>query len=86
MHAALIVAPRRFLVLDFIKFIYENKDSHEYEDTNNVRRASADFFIDSKDDDKEFHSVRIIFSVMTSINNDFDSNFCNFCGSLKYEW
>ena len=39
---------------------------------NNVRRASTNFFIDSKDDDKEFHSVRIMFSAMTSVDNDFD--------------
>ena len=36
-------------MLDFMKFICENKDSHEYEEPNNVRRASANFFIDSKD-------------------------------------
>ena len=65
-------------MLDFMKFICENKDSHEYEEPNNVRRACANFFIDSKDDGKEFHSVRIMFSAMTSVNNDFDSIFCNF--------
>ena len=41
-------------MLDFMKFICEIKDSHEYEEPNNVRRASANFFIDSKDDGKEF--------------------------------
>ena len=69
-HAALISELRRFRVLDCIKFMCENKDSHEYEEPNNVNRATANLFIVSNEFGREFHSVRIIFSAWFSTANE----------------
>ena len=59
--AALISALRQFLVHEFIKFIHKNNASHEYKEPNIISRASACFFIVSKDFGTEFHSARIMF-------------------------
>ena len=43
---------------------------HEYEEKNIVKRTTDNFLIDSKGDSKEFHPVKMMYSVRASL--DFD--------------
>ena len=65
-------------MLDFMNFMFKNKDLQEYVDPNMVNKATANRFMVSNEFGREFHSVRIIFSAVFNCNKFATINF-RFC-------